>query len=120
MRRTIASVLLILTASFFLSKEAQSTHLMGGNLTYEYLGDTDSDGNFNYRITFKTYINCNSPFWGAGFPEPNLTVGIYEGVAAPIGTTPLIMNINMPLFDSTKIELNLPDSTITEECFKYF
>jgi len=35
------------------------THLMGGNLIYEYLGDTDSDGNYNYKIIFYTYINCN-------------------------------------------------------------
>ena len=83
---------------------------MGGNLIYEYLGDTDSDGDYNYNIIFKTYINCNSPFWGGAFPEPSLSVGIYEGVATPTGSLPLITAITMPLTDSIKIELNLPDT----------
>ena len=120
MRISIARILFVLTASFLILQEARSTHLMGGNLIYEYLGDTDSDGDYNYNIIFKTYINCNSPFWGGAFPEPSLSVGIYEGVATPTGSLPLITTITMPLTDSIKIELNLPDRSeerrVGKEC----
>ncbi|MBL4578228.1 MAG: hypothetical protein JKX74_07135, partial [Flavobacteriales bacterium] len=110
MRRSIVRVFLILTASMYLSLEARSTHLMGGNLSYEYLGDYDLDGNYNYKLIFKTYINCNSPFWGGAFPEPTLEIGIYEGIAIPTGALPLITTITMPLTNSTQIVLNLPNA----------
>ncbi|MBL4658498.1 MAG: hypothetical protein JKX73_10890, partial [Flavobacteriales bacterium] len=110
MKRLIARLLFILAIPFLFSQNVSATHLMGGNLSYKYLGDTDSDGNFNYTITFKTYINCFSPFWGGAFPETNLSVRIYEGVAEPVGSTPLITTLNMPLTDSNKIQLNLPNN----------
>ena len=110
MRTSLGGILVILATSFLVPREVYSTHLMGGNLIYEYLGDTDTDGDYNYKIIFKTYINCNSQFWGGAFPEANLTIGIYEGVAVPTAPLPLITTITMPLTDSIKIELNLPDT----------
>jgi gliding motility-associated-like protein len=80
-----------------------ATHLVGGNLAYTYLGDTDGDGNFNYLVTFQTFLDCNSPFWLNGFPEPTLDVGIYEGVGIPSGNLPLVMIATLPLIDSSSI-----------------
>ncbi|MBL4593456.1 MAG: hypothetical protein JKX68_06535, partial [Flavobacteriales bacterium] len=82
---------------------SSATHLVGGNLAYTYLGDTDNDGNFNYIITFQTFLDCNSPFWLAGFPEPTLDIGIYEGGSNPSGNLPLVMIATMPLIDSSSI-----------------
>ena len=80
-----------------------ATHLVGGNMAYEYLGDTDGDGNFNYLITFQTFLDCNSPFWLAGFPEASLDVGIYQGTSSPAGNLPLTMIATLPLIDSNSI-----------------
>jgi gliding motility-associated-like protein len=80
-----------------------ATHLVGGNLAYTYLGDTDGDGNFNYLVTFQTFLDCNSPFWLNGFPEPTLDIGIYEGVGIPSGNLPLVMIATLPLIDSSSI-----------------
>ncbi|MFH1319186.1 MAG: hypothetical protein ABII90_00845, partial [Bacteroidota bacterium] len=88
-----------------------ATHLVGGNLAYEYLGETfPGSGMYRYKITFRTYIDCNSEFWGAGFPETNFNIGIYEGTAIPSGNLPRETVLNMPLTDSTYIQLNLPDT----------
>ncbi len=88
---------------FIMGSNLFATHLVGGNLAYTYLGDTDGDGNFNYLITFQTFLDCNSPFWLNGFPEPTLDVGIYEGTAIPAGNLPLTMVATLPLIDSSSI-----------------
>jgi len=110
MKLSLNRFLWVLALLILFSQGSNATHLMGGNLIYEYLGDTDNDGDYNYKIIFKTYINCNSPFWGGGFPEPSLSIGIYEGIAAPTGTTPLSTDIDLLLYDSNRIELNLSDT----------
>ena len=62
-----------------------ATHQVGGNIAYTYLGDTDGDGNFNYKITFQTFLDCNSIYWLNGFIEPSLNIVIYEGSSSPSG-----------------------------------
>jgi len=94
---------LFIIALTFCGINSFATHLVGGNLAYVYLGDTDGDGDFNYRITFQTFLDCNSPFWLSGFPEPTLDVGIYEGGSSPTGNLPLIMIATLPLIDSNSI-----------------
>ncbi len=89
---------------FCFAKNSKATHIVGGNLAYEYLGPSGG-GNYGYRVTFKTYIDCNSIFWGAGFPEPVLQVGVYEGPALPASSAnlPRTTIINMPILDSMPI-----------------
>lgn len=89
----------------FISNKSNATHIVGGNLAYEYLGP--SGGNYQYKVTFKTYIDCNSIYWGAGFPEPVLQVGVYEGPASPTAALPRVAIINMPIVDSFPITPNV-------------
>ena len=96
MKRCIIRALLAIGIFCGSISNTSATHLMGGSLAYEYLGDTDNDGNFNYRITFKTFINCNSPFWGGGFPESSLEIGIYEGPANPPSFLNLTTTLTLP------------------------
>jgi len=110
MKLSLIRVLLVLAFPVLFGQNLYSTHLMGGNLFYEYLGDTDNDGDFNYKIIIRTYINCGSQYWGGAFPEPSLTAGIYEGPAVPVGSIPQIMSFDLLLTDSNKIELGLPDT----------
>ncbi len=94
---------LFILALLCLSINSFSTHLVGGNIAYKYLGDTDGDGAFNYKITFQTFLDCNSQFWLNGFPETTLDIGIYEGGSNPSGNLPLTMTVTMPLVDSNSI-----------------
>ena len=95
------NILTILLVCFGLS--ASATHLVGGNMAYTYLGDTDGDGNFNYKVTFQTFLDCNSPFWLSSFPQPSLTIGVYEGVAAPTGNLQQTTAVQLFLVDSNSI-----------------
>jgi len=63
-------VLLCLFVPFF----AQSTHIVGGALSYEHLGGA------SYRITFKMYRDCDPS--NANFPSPlNLSVFVGNGTS---------------------------------------
>jgi len=99
------NILTLLLVFFGLS--ASATHLVGGNMTYTYLGDTDGDGNYNYKITFQTFLDCNSQNWLTGFPnqfpEQTLDVGIYEGGASPSGNLTQTTSLAMFLVDSNSI-----------------
>lgn len=86
-----------------------ASHLIGGNIGYQDLGpDPFNPGNRRYRIYFDAYMDCNSQFWGGGFPETSIKVGLYEGALAP--TTPISVtdSLNLILFDSNAVKPNLP------------
>ena len=78
-----------------------STHIVGGNLSYEYMGKVGT--NYRYKITFQTFLDCTSPFWLNGFPETSLDIGVYQGVSNPVSNLPFITFITLPLIDSNSI-----------------
>lgn len=83
---------------------------MGGNLSYEYLGETFQGSNqYQYRITLTTFLDCTSPYWGSGFPETSLEIGIFEGSASPGATMPLQTSLTLPLIDSVPVVPPLPN-----------
>ena len=95
---------------FLLPSRSRATHLMGGNISYEYLGETFPGSNqYNYKVTLITFLDCTSPFWGSGFPESSLTLGIYEGTSTPGATMPFITNLTLPLVDSVPVVPPLPN-----------
>lgn len=63
---------LILFSCFFY-KISDATHLMGGDLTYKYLGSTGT--NFNYQVTLKLYRYCAG---GSSSLPFNMNLGVYE------------------------------------------
>jgi gliding motility-associated-like protein len=101
-------LLIIVALVSFLSINA--THLIGGNLGYEYVGQFGS--NYRYKIILTTYTNCNA---SSNIPQPegpNLTIGVY---GHDIQNSPLtgnnkqwITNAIITLVDSNKIDPNLP------------
>ncbi len=101
--RGINSALFTIFLSLFVFS-GNATHLVGGDLNYEYLGDTDGNGDPSYRITFTTYIDCNSQYWPGSFPEPSLRVGIYKGPADPNTDLPMETTVLLNLVDSAAIE----------------
>lgn len=84
-----------------------ATHLIGGAITYEYLS-TNGSGEQVYRVTFKTYLDCNSPFWGGAFPEASLGLGFYEGPSNAANNLSLTDSLTVFLVDSQSIDPDLP------------
>jgi gliding motility-associated-like protein len=78
-----------------------ATHIVGGNLAYEYMGKVGT--NYRYKITFQTFLDCNSPFWLAGFPETSLNIGVYQGTSSPSSNLPFVTSVTLPLIDSSSI-----------------
>lgn len=92
-----------------------ATHLIGGNIGYIDLGqDPNIPANNLYRIVFQGYNDCNSPFWGTGFPEDPINVGIYSGTLNSNSLTNLgpgaLGNLELNLTDSNRVEPNLPNN----------
>ena len=81
---------LILVFLFLVLNGLRATHLVGGNLAYEFIQGIDSDGNgtidkFEYKITLNYYFDCSANSnW---IPDPNdptsipgsngLDIGVY-------------------------------------------
>lgn len=108
--KLIATLLFVI-----LSFGAHATHLIGGNMGYEFIGpDPLNPGFTRYRITLDAYMDCNSVNWvqpgggGGSFPEPSINVGIYEGVLNPTTSLPYTDDVNLQLVDSNAVDPNLP------------
>lgn len=94
MKKTVIILLL-----FFNCYTIYASHIVGGEIIYDYLGNDD------YRITLKIYRDCNSqsPFDGAGIAGPayitvfdaqNNAVGVYD-LGIPV-ITPVPPAFNNP------------------------
>src|SRR5690606_12033754 len=55
MKRYFIAILLF----FFAFSEANSTHLVGGFISYEYIGRVGNSNNFRYRVTLTIYRDCD-------------------------------------------------------------
>ncbi len=67
----------IIIAFIFLSGTANATHLVGGNLGYEYIGPFG--GNYRYKIILTTYTDCAPPSNFQNGPEQTIAhIGVYE------------------------------------------
>ncbi len=95
---------------FSYSYRAHATHLYGGDLSYEYIKDTLGGTEHIYEITLTLYQDCNSRFWGNGFPQRSVAINIFEGglnaTALPPSTA--LPTLQIPLVDSNQLESNLP------------
>lgn len=110
-KATIWLLLGLMILGFY--SKGNATHLVGGSITYEYIGLNGAGTNVIYRVTFKTYLDCTSPFWGISFPEPSLDVGFYEGPSVnPPNFLTLSGSATLPLIDSTAIVPELPAGCI--------
>lgn len=61
---------------FVFSTKIMASHLMGGNIGYEYMG-LQSNGKYLYKVKLTTYIDC-SPTSEIPYVEYPLKVGIYS------------------------------------------
>jgi gliding motility-associated-like protein len=66
---------LLLLLLLFAASEASSTHLVGGSMSYEYLGP-QNNGKFRYRLTVRMYRDC-APTPSVKF-DPAISIGFYN------------------------------------------
>lgn len=100
--KAIPSIFVVFLAIFF-AQNAYAAHIVGGEITYECLGDN------NYRFTLNIYRDCASggaPFDSFGGNAIRGTVSIYDGNA-------LLTNINL----NTPEIRNIP-STNDDPCLE--
>ncbi len=106
MFRTKLKPLFVLLAflSIFSSKDSLATHLVGGSLNYEYIGE-NADGTHRYRIFSVTFTDCGAD---SNFPDPEeeIPVAIYENdLGDPDADKVLVTQFIMPRISFEEIEL---------------
>ena len=91
------------------SAYTNATHLVGGNLGYEFLGVL-ANGNYEYRITAVTYTNCDPNTSNIVDPEPTIDIGIYiNDLNNPDANKLLYTDLTLILGDTMFILPDLPD-----------
>ena len=109
MKKIFSLVVLILCISIY--KSTYGTHLIGGNLGYEYIGQTPT-GEYTFKIILTTYTNCG-PGSNVPSPENDVTVAIYNHDVqnSPLGGVDksFIQTLFMPLVNSFIIQPGLPN-----------
>lgn len=90
----------ILLAIFvvFITAQANANHLKGGWIQYEYMGTNAANGNLQYRITVRQYLNCNAT---GGQIDANIFLGIFKNQ-----TNELVQTLNIPLSGTDMITMN--------------
>lgn len=107
LHRTVLLLVLILCTSL----QVSASHLMGGSISYEYLGYNAGTNLYSYRIIAKVYRYCDSTGTG-GTPaalDQQLTTGIYpQNPFQPNANKSLYTTLSLPLISSAFI---VPPST---------
>ena len=103
---------LIIISFTFLSGAANATHLVGGNLGYEYIGKFGV--NYRYKIMLTTYTDCAPPSNFEDGPEQIIAdIGVYEHDLqnSPMGGASIknfFGSVNMTLVLVERIDPNIP------------
>ena len=98
--------LLICLCSFILffialAPTARATHIMGGSLTYEYLGLNTTSGLYDYRVKITIYRYCAQ---GSSLLPTSLDIGVYEdNPANPSGDKIRILSSSLGLLTQQQI-----------------
>lgn len=90
-------VAILFTITFLLGVfSAQATHLVGGEMTYEYLGNDE------YRITLMVYRDCSPDNTNETGFDDDAAIGIFENGA-------LFTSVSVPIDTESVAELPTPD-----------
>src|SRR3989338_7428143 len=85
---------LLIIAFTLLTGTASASHIVGGDIYYDYLG------NNNYQFFLSVYRDCNSS--GAAFDDP-LVLTVYNS------SNQMIQNLSLPFPGSTMVPTNFSD-----------
>jgi len=104
---------LIIISLIFFSLKGNATHLVGGNLGYEYIGKFGV--NYRYKIMLTTYTDCAPPSNFEDGPEQTIAdIGVYEHDLqnSPMGGASIknfFGSVNMTLVLVERIDPNIPN-----------
>ncbi|MBK7967216.1 MAG: gliding motility-associated C-terminal domain-containing protein [Bacteroidetes bacterium] len=97
-----AQRLALLFVTIIVSYNASASHLMGGNLTYEYLGINGGTGLYEYRVTLYVYRLCDP---GSSQLPNSMSLGAYQdNPGNPTGPKQLLSSITLPLISQQFIQ----------------
>lgn len=102
---------------FSFAFEANGSHLMGGNVTYTFIGYNSNTNLYTYKITAKIYRYCDSTGTG-GTPaalDNQMTTGIYpQNPFLPNANKSLYTTLTLPLLSANYIvpPSNNPNCTV--------
>jgi hypothetical protein len=98
--------------SFFISLQTYATHLIGGNIGYEYIGQFGS--NYRFKLILTTYTDCTS---ASQIPQPEnpiQPVGVYthnvQNNPTGGGNKTLLTTVNVNLVSQNIIQPNQPSN----------
>jgi len=107
--KSIIRSLLILCLFIGSAGQMQATHLIGGSLSYEYIGQ-NPNGTYRYRVFATTYTDCGP---SSNFPDPEATIpiAIYVNDALnPNANKVFSTALTLPLISFQEIQPDLPSS----------
>lgn len=88
-----------------------ASHLMGGNIGYEYMGLQPS-GKYRYKVTLTTYVDC-SPSSEIPYAEYPIKIGVYgNNLLSPNSDKPVIDSLLLYVDDTTVYTPFLPPGCI--------
>jgi gliding motility-associated-like protein len=95
----------------FLCLEIQASHLMGGNLGYEYLG-LQPNGKYRYKVKLVTYVDCG-PTSEIPYAEHPIKVGVYgNNILSPGSDKPVVDSLLLYIQDTTVYTPFLPPGCV--------
>ncbi len=104
MKKRVLGLLFVLL--FFISFSSFAKHIAGGEMSYVYLGPSNSASNTGrYSVTLKLYRDCNTD--GAQL-DANATITIYQ-----TGSSSFFANRSVPLTSRATVALSRPDPCIS-------
>jgi len=105
MKNLLLKSALVLSSLLCMFNTASASHLVGGNIGYEYLGDAGG-GMYSYVITLTVYNDC-SPASNIPLPDATQSIAIYghdlNGSPMGGGDKALFSEIVLSLVDSNRV-----------------
>jgi gliding motility-associated-like protein len=100
MKKLLLAVFCCIGAFLMSTQTVSATHLMGGNMTYEYLGLNSGTGLYDYRITLKIYRLCDP---GSSQLPNSTSLGAYQDNPGNPGLKQRIANATLNLISQQAI-----------------
>ncbi len=114
--------IILLTILSLIVNETRASHIVGGEITYRYLGDTlvNSFVAHKYEITLSIYEDCQNGLLGAIDEDDPAFLGIYDGDRTKIyidTTIPTSSQIHVPANFSNACVSNVPPLCLYKRTF---
>ncbi len=100
MKKLLLAVICFLGILMINTQDAFATHLMGGNMTYQYLGLNSGTGLYDYRVTLKIYRLCDP---GSSQLPISTPIGAYQDDPATPGQKQRVASANLNLISQQAI-----------------